>query len=771
MNNLSTKCFAFFIFFIIILSSIGSALEIPNASDPNETGTPGTTDGGASGSNRDVEYVSDLVVKNIYYEPRHNTLTATICPKGVDSFIGNPLYEEYTTQWVIAEKRVCITAPCSQGNPKTFEFTQTQPINLCWMQIVDGEKLGITQGGSAQYLAAQVTVDSNNDVPETDEGNNIATEDVDVPAASVELQGKADLKAVRMVLSPQKDSYAAGEEVFVTVEIANTGEANSGVFNIKWFEDGRVTGYGSFGNLKPGATEADFSHNNKIMWKLTSGTHTLEYVMDADNMVPEKDETNNRVSATVNALEVVSEQKRTVTQANGTATSDIRLNIVPTTVVVGKGETAEYNIEITDLHRENNREATYTYMFYLKGLPFETDMPAEVTLHTGEGKILTLTVDTGKPLYVVDAVPVYTEVEQAEKLKQGCGVDSTGATSCEVKTVYKVTEATDSEVKEKSASTTVTAAVISNAAEPEETTAATGTKTTTSVIQKIVQAIKPVKAATATETAGSVKKPEVTEAIAVVAEISADRAESTGAVQTRATYNKGGVVESYNTADVVGAGESREYSFTIAAYPKDSNARGATARARLVTLPVKPESYEGNSVSVTLTKGWNLVSLPGSLIKMLDSSSCAASGKKPFSYVYANDGKKYYTMSQAEEAFSDGFNARLSSSSFWIYSYQDCQLDALAGPETALENVQLYPGWNLVPVKSSMSGLKINDISDECSFSALYKWDNSRQQWVKVSEEYQFTAADVNTGFSAKVIGACTLGSKIVMAPPAMPEP
>lgn len=132
-------------------------------------------------------------------------------------------------------------------------------------------------------------------------------------------------------------------------------------------------------------------------------------------------------------------------------------------------------------------------------------------------------------------------------------------------------------------------------------------------------------------------------------------------------------------------------------------------------VEVAPPSFpDQDVVELKLFKGWNLVSLPGSLIKFLDNE-CV---KKPSAFVYLDDENEYVSLKDAS-SFVD-IERHLADTAFWIYSYDDCvqkvRVDGSYAPVLRLKD-----GWNLLP---SYASVRMN-----CPGCDFYWWDAEWQQW------------------------------------------
>jgi hypothetical protein len=92
---------------------------------------------------------------------------------------------------------------------------------------------------------------------------------------------------------------ALGTKIHFDSGIKNIGGQDTGVFNIKWFVDGKEVGaYGSHEGIPAGATVLD--GNSQFDWTFnTPGKHTITFTVDVDNHVAESNEKNNSYSVTV----------------------------------------------------------------------------------------------------------------------------------------------------------------------------------------------------------------------------------------------------------------------------------------------------------------------------------------------------------------------------------------------------------------------------------------------------------------------------------------
>jgi hypothetical protein len=84
-----------------------------------------------------------------------------------------------------------------------------------------------------------------------------------------------------------------GSTIFFDSGVRNTGDVDTGVFNIKWFVDGQEVGaYGSHAGVPAGQTVMD--GNSQFSWPFNShGLHSVTFAVDVDHHVLESKEGDN----------------------------------------------------------------------------------------------------------------------------------------------------------------------------------------------------------------------------------------------------------------------------------------------------------------------------------------------------------------------------------------------------------------------------------------------------------------------------------------------
>ncbi len=113
--------------------------------------------------------------------------------------------------------------------------------------------------------------------------------------------GVADLYAAAIAYSPQ--SISVGDPVTFDSGIGNNGTADTGAFNIQWFVNDVLAGYGSHDGVAAGETV--MNGNSQLSWTPDkAGAYTIKFIVDSNKFYEDSNPDNN--TATVE-LEVVDE--------------------------------------------------------------------------------------------------------------------------------------------------------------------------------------------------------------------------------------------------------------------------------------------------------------------------------------------------------------------------------------------------------------------------------------------------------------------------------
>ncbi|NQV08683.1 hypothetical protein HQ529_02395 [Candidatus Woesearchaeota archaeon] len=185
-----------------------------------------------------------------------------------------------------------------------------------------------------------------------------------------------------------------------------------------------------------------------------------------------------------------------------------------------------------------------------------------------------------------------------------------------------------------------------------------------------------------------------------------------------------------------------------------------TLMPRVVPNPdplTPPDFPTEEETTISLHRGWNLVSLPGKLVKFLSGSDTKFLG-----FVYLKDEKKYVSIQEAHKILGSKFNEYLAKNAFWIYSYKDTKMKLKIDMKISYSGTELGQGWNLVSITEDMLGGYLSDVSGTCNFEKLYLWNADNQKWEKINEDYQFSDDELYKGFITKITQDCILGGVTV---------
>jgi len=214
---------------------------------------------------------------------------------------------------------------------------------------------------------------------------------------------------------------------------------------------------------------------------------------------------------------------------------------------------------------------------------------------------------------------------------------------------------------------------------------------------------------------------------------------------------------------------AREYKFSVTAKLSGNSRIQDSAYAVLKINPnIPPPQFPGEEINIKLYKGWNLISLPGKLVTFSDNG--CTSNRKLLGFVYLKEKQKYVSLQEAQEILGDDLGEYLAKNSFWIYSYEECKLRARLDMAISYSGINLYEGWNLMPITEDMLGGYLGDILSDCEIEKIYKWQASKQQWDKITLDYSFLETELSYGFLAKANNYCTLGGVDILLPQEMPE-
>jgi subtilase family serine protease len=179
-------------------------------------------------------------------------------------------------------------------NGREFDSTSLEGLaagaSLSAQGALDPYALGLGPGSHTLLIV----VDPDGQVDEQDEANNELT-------ASLTIQG-AELHPTSLELD--KPVIRLDGRVTVSSKVVNTGKGPAQTVEVGFYIDGRQFALASLGALGPG--EEALAQGELIPAKpglgLAPGVHQLSVVVDPNNLIPELDEANNRLTKAVTIL-------------------------------------------------------------------------------------------------------------------------------------------------------------------------------------------------------------------------------------------------------------------------------------------------------------------------------------------------------------------------------------------------------------------------------------------------------------------------------------
>lgn len=174
----------------------------------------------------------------------------------------------------------------------------------------------------------------------------------------------------------------------------------------------------------------------------------------------------------------------------------------------------------------------------------------------------------------------------------------------------------------------------------------------------------------------------------------------------------------------------------------------------VIEEPPEFPGEEGDEVTLTLNRGWNLVSLSGYMLQAFTDSTCDES--RLFGFIYLEDEGRYVSLENAYK-YIDDLEEYVSKHAFWVYSYNTCTLSADVESDTMLYRLHLTSGWNVVPVLKSFVGNTVQEVAGNCNIQSVYAWESKHQEWDKGSVNGDLPEEGLFQGLLIKVARACTM--------------
>ena len=438
----------------------------------------------------------------------------------------------------------------------------------------------------------------------------------------------------------------------------------------------------------------------------------------------------------------------------------VDIYIEPKTQTINYGDYAKYEITVKDKHPQTKcavgskcKNQIYTYKIDVNNIPFLKEYKKQVTLSVGEETSFALTVKPYQLVAIEEPIEerkVAVEKEEIPQItEQNCdlmnhcpeGLDcfnfpSIGLRCAELNpcAYYKCPEGTECLVQE------IYPSVVKCSCVGPECPITSGDEDTVSSSSEYTKVTKIQK---------------ITENVVVKTSI-------TGKVVNKMSVEGPEPIHPYY---------AKQYKFNVKATLLENPKIYDIDYAMLIIkpeIPVQPPDFPTEEITIKLYKGWNLISLPGKLVQFSDNG--CTSNRKLLGFVYIKEKQKYVTLQEAQNMLGDGFTEYLAKNAFWIYSYEDCNLRARVDVRMSYSGINLYEGWNLVPITEDMVGGYLSDIMSGCDIQKIYNWDSQNQEWKKITIDYIFLNSETYYGFITKVSNNCMLGGVNILEIPEIPE-
>jgi hypothetical protein len=208
--------------------------------------------------------------------------------------------------------------PTPTPEPTTAPTTPDTSQDCPWEPIQPGEVQGGISGcpwwrdlpGGSEYLGDGQCYDTHIGViyscPEREGQEPTTPEPTQQPTTPDEDTSASEIDLAVTDIDPLGQPICAGSDVTFRASIRNNGSRESGFFNIRWIADTTQTFDGGHHSEPAGATG---THDH--IWKdLASGEHTLAFIADFDDRIPESDEDNNVDTLTFTAEDCSNETER-----------------------------------------------------------------------------------------------------------------------------------------------------------------------------------------------------------------------------------------------------------------------------------------------------------------------------------------------------------------------------------------------------------------------------------------------------------------------------
>lgn len=174
-------------------------------------------------------------------------------------------------------------------------------------------------------------------------------------------------------------------------------------------------------------------------------------------------------------------------------------------------------------------------------------------------------------------------------------------------------------------------------------------------------------------------------------------------------------------------------------------------------------TQQGTKVSLSLYKGWNLVSFPGKFTKgtAVRCENVELEGTtydSPLIFLFDNEAGQYSELKTFKELKSSKEDIETGTkSAFWAYVPSDCKLSLTLTSKATKKGIDLFEGWNFAPVTSDMLGKSLDDIvPDDCELSDARTFDAKTQEFAIVEFD-EVLDAKKHAGLLLQTDSECSL--------------
>jgi len=216
------------------------------------------------------------------------------------------------------------------------------------------------------------------------------------------------------------------------------------------------------------------------------------------------------------------------------------------------------------------------------------------------------------------------------------------------------------------------------------------------------------------------------------------------------------------------------------------------------TLTHGSYNSENNEITLTLSKGWNIIPFTRGGSSESDCDISAMYYWSPTDKIYVVGDPKKDLQEQPESFKSQlGRDEGLYCSTpnlgaYWVYSKNSCEIHTYLGYYNSwqeddawgVKDKILKGGWNFVTINPYMVGFTFGEILNDCQVEGINTWSHYSQSWGGISassssemaqfllnDQYNIAYTDVGEVFLIKVADACLFSTESSSSgPPLLPN-